>query len=163
MKVLGVLGLSAALLSGAPAPAQDAAKAQAAPAATSLAMVIPALNVSDVAASSRFYVDALGMKLLAQRHNETFLSLGPDAKQPVVMLMRDPELKQNPVITQGTGFNRLVLRVAGLTEIVARLKAGGYKVSDIRDVSMGYRMAMATDPDGYRLELVEAGARPEKK
>jgi hypothetical protein len=48
-----------------------------------------------------------------------------------------------------------VLRLAHLTALEARLRAAGIKTTPISDVAMGYRMMLATDPDGYKYELVE--------
>ena len=56
---------------------------------------------------------------------------------------------------QSNGFDRVVMRVNDLGGLALRLRRLGYTITDVRDVAMGYRMAVATDPDGYKLELVE--------
>ena len=147
------------LIAAAPAFAAD----EVPPPAAAVALLGPASNVSDLAAAQRFYVEGLGMKQLMQmgqpRRYETMLGFAADPRQPGLILMSDKTATKRIAKTHGTGFDRLVFRIADLPGVAARLKSMGYQVSAVREVAMGYRMAMATDPDGYRLELVETMAK----
>ena len=53
--------------------------------------------------------------------------------------------------------------MTGLPGVVARLRAAGYIASDVRGGGVsGFRVAVATDPDGYKLEPVEQLVPKEK-
>ena len=147
---------SAALADDAPPPPQT-------PSQTPMAALIgPALNVTDPDRSIAFYRDGLGMNLAMTLETgsatEYMLAFGTDPRQPGIILQR--ENGSSAPLTQGTAFNRIVVRTTDLDAIAARLDAAGYAHTPIRDVAHGYRMMMATDPDGYRLELVQSAARP---
>lgn len=136
-----------------------AAAAPALAEAPTASLIGPALNVSNVERALKFYVDGLGMKVglemgPANRH-ETILTFGGDPRQPGIILLSDRTAKSPPAIAQSNGYDRTVLRMADLSATAARLRAAGFTPSAIRDVAMGYRMMMVTDPDGYEYELVE--------
>lgn len=148
-----LVGTSPALAQQAPAPADGRA----------VALLGPALNVADIAAMKRFYVDGMGMKVMMemgkpQRH-ETMLGYEGNATAPGLILMSDQTVAKGEAKTHGTAFDRLVMRVANLPAVLARLHTMGYTTGELREASMGYRMAMATDPEGNRLELVESGVK----
>lgn len=154
-----LLGLAAAALVPVPASAEPAPAAQ-----VSGSVVGPALFVSDIARSLRFYVDGLGMKVGMEmgppaRH-ETILTFGGDPRSAGIILLSDQTAATPPMIEQARGYDRTVLRIADLAAVQARLRAEGFQTSEIRDVAMGYRMMLATDADGYRLELVESRPQP---
>jgi catechol 2,3-dioxygenase-like lactoylglutathione lyase family enzyme len=149
--------IAAAALAGLALPA--AAEAPAASAVPSASLIGPALHVGSVPRSLKFYVDGLGMKVgmemgPPQRH-ETILTFGGDPRQPGIILLSDTTAATPPVIAQSNGFDRVVLRMPDLNATVLRLRAAGFAPGEIHDVAMGYRMMLATDPDGYKYELVE--------
>ncbi|MDE2597429.1 MAG: VOC family protein [Sphingomonadales bacterium] len=127
------------------------------------AVIGPALNVGDIARSRHFYVDGLGMKVNmtmgAPTRQETMLGFDADPRRPGIILLADTTAKSPRTIAQSNGFDRLVMRMADLDATATRLRAAGFTPSPIRDVAMGYRMMIVTDPDGYRLELVESRTR----
>ena len=61
----------------------------------------------------------------------------------------------------GTGYNHIAVRVAGLDAILAVLAEQGIEPErppyQIREG--GSRICFLRDPDGYRIELIERGAR----
>lgn len=148
------LGL-AALAAASPSFAEDGPTAPAA-----VALLGPALNVSQLDREVMFYVEGLGMKVLMQmgqaKRHETMLGFANDPRQPGLILMSDSTASNLPPRTMGNGFDRLVMRIANLPQLVAKLRGMGYTISDVRNVTMGYSMAFATDPEGYKLELVES-------
>jgi catechol 2,3-dioxygenase-like lactoylglutathione lyase family enzyme len=157
-----LLALTAFLLAGAAVPLAAEAPAPPPP-ATGASLIGPALNVGSVARAIKFYVDGLGMTVglemgPPQRH-ETILTFGGDPRQPGIILLSDRTAKAPPVIAQSNGFDRVVLRMPDLAATAARLRAAGFAPSEIRDVAMGYRMMLVTDPDGYKYELVEIRPR----
>ncbi|MEO7247655.1 MAG: VOC family protein [Novosphingobium sp.] len=138
-----------------PLVAEDKAPAPAA----AVALLGPALHVGNIDKELKFYIDGLGMKLLMQmgppQRHETMLGFGGTMGQPAIILLSDSTGTAPPIPVMGNKFDRLVLRVSRLSEVIARLRALGYTATDVRSVAMGYSMASATDPDGYKLELVE--------
>ncbi|MEJ5978204.1 VOC family protein [Novosphingobium sp. PS1R-30] len=131
--------------------------------AASGSLIGPALHVSDVARALKFYVDGLGMKVGLEmgpstRH-ETILTFGGDPRQPGIILLSDKTAKAPPQILQSNGYDRTVLRIEDLAATAERLRAAGFVPGEIRDAAMGYRIMMATDPDGYRYELVQMAQR----
>ena len=128
------------------------------PAPPAGALIGPALNVSDVDRSLHFYVDGLGMRLATRRPGpqriETILMFGGPAGGSL-LLMSDAK-GAHPAIAQSNGFDRLVIRLTDLDATAARLKAAGFATEAVHELMNGsVRVMRATDPDGYRLELVE--------
>jgi catechol 2,3-dioxygenase-like lactoylglutathione lyase family enzyme len=162
-RIIGLVG--SALLAAAAMPAfAEAPAGTATSAALTGALIGPALHVGNVERSLKFYVDGLGMKVGMQmgppQRHETILTFGGDPTSAGIILLSDTTAATPPVIAQSNGFDRVVLRMADLTATAARLRAAGFAPGEIHDVAMGYRMMLATDPDGYRYELVES--RPRK-
>lgn len=157
--------LAAALLCTAIPVAAQTAEPQAEPAA--IALLGPALNVANRDRAVEFYTKGLGMAVQMEMgpatHRETMLGFAGFPGQPAIILLSDQTAKTAPAYTQGTAFNRLVMRVRDIDGVVARLRSLGHKASDVKNVAQGYRMAMTTDPDNYKLELVEAPPRKETK
>ncbi|MEO6092070.1 MAG: VOC family protein [Novosphingobium sp.] len=153
------------MAAAAPVAAQPAAPAPSAAVPSQSGLMGPVLYVSDVAKSVGFY-EALGMKVAMRmgppQHLETMLAFDGDPLGSGLILLSDGTATVPARIEHGHGYERTVMRIARLAEISARLQAAGFTVSPIRDVAMGYRMMLATDPDGYKLELVERGAHPGK-
>ena len=157
----GLFAAALALVAGYPATAladETAPLPAQAPAAT--AIIGTALNVIDLDKEMRFYIDGLGMKLLMQmgpdNHRETMLGFAHGLQQPGIILMSDSTASAPHAHAMGDAFSRLVIRIANLPAMADRLRGKGYTVTAVRDVAKGYRMAMATDPEGFRLELVES-------
>lgn len=144
---------AAALLLASPALAETPGPAPAG------SIIGPALHVSSVEAALRFYVDGLGMTVILTmgppERRETILGFSRDPSQPGIILLTDTSGARPQPIGHTFGYDRLVLRITDLDATAARLKASGFTSEPIRDVAMGYRMMMAIDADGYKLELVE--------
>jgi len=153
--------LAAGLLACAavPAHAEQAAPAPPAPApaAPALSLVGAVLHVTDVERELAFYRDLLGMKLAMTLESgagtEYMLRLGDDPAAAGIILQRP---KDRATLEHGNAFSRLVLRVADIDALAARLDAAGHAHAPVRDVAHGYRMMMLDDPQGYRLELVQS-------
>lgn len=160
MRMLGLIG--AALLASAAVPAVAETPA-AAPAAPVGSLIGPALHVGNVARSLKFYVDGLGLKVGMQmgppQRHETILTMGGNPTDPGIILLSDETATTPPVIAQSNGYDRTVLRMPDLAATAARLRAAGFTPGEIHDVAMGYRMMLATDPDGYKYELVQTPPR----
>jgi catechol 2,3-dioxygenase-like lactoylglutathione lyase family enzyme len=128
------------------------------------AIVAPGYHVTDVQKSLKFYRDMLGMQERMQYgpadRPDVVIGFGPDRMQAGIMLLSDRAGPSPRKIEHGHGYSRLAIRLADLSGVHRRLRAAGYVVSDIRVVHDVFLMAMATDPDGYQVELL--GPRPKE-
>jgi catechol 2,3-dioxygenase-like lactoylglutathione lyase family enzyme len=160
MRATNLLFIASVMLA-APVPAQVPSAPPSGEPVSSL--IGPALFVSDIARSVRFY-EALGfrvgMQMGSPERHETILSFGGDPRSPGMILLSDMTAKAPVVIEHGHGYDRTILRIGNLTATAARLQQAGFATTPIRDVAMGYRMMVASDPDGYKLEMVETRPRP---
>jgi len=114
------------------------------------------LRVSDLERSLAFYT-GLGYEVLGQVPETAFGSL------TMLKLPRDEfvtlELVHSPdagAVEPG-GFNHLVVQVESMHDAVADLAAAGIEVESPSspDDSEEFWTAWLTDPDGYRIELVQ--------
>lgn len=137
------------------------ASPEAAESTCTVSLLAPAVNVADPVKEIAFYRDALGMTLamtLPGGHGtEYMMGFSGAGGQSGLILQHDPAAVF-PLI-RGTAFNRLVLRVSDLDALAARLDRLGLRHGPIRDVGKGYRMMLASDPEGTQLELVQRAAR----
>jgi catechol 2,3-dioxygenase-like lactoylglutathione lyase family enzyme len=160
MKHLFPAAFALALLPAAIAQAQPAA-----PAHIQEGMVGPAIYVTDPARSLKFYVDALGLKQRMRfgpaDRPDTVVGFGSDPTEAGIMLITD---KQGPVraVQHGHGFDRIALRLPGLSAVNARLRAAGFQPGEIMTVHGAVSMMMVTDPDGYRIELIDSQPPPKQ-
>jgi catechol 2,3-dioxygenase-like lactoylglutathione lyase family enzyme len=144
-------------VSASPALAEPAKPA--APAAALEGMVGPALYVTDPARSLKFYVEGLGMRLRMRfgppERPDMVVGFGANPADAGIMLITD---KQGPIqpVQHVHGFDRIALRLPDLVAVSARLRAAGFAAGEIRTVHGSIRMMMVTDPDGYRIELIDS-------
>ena len=160
---LALLVLAAAL--AAPAlPATPATPAPVTPPApTTLAQaasfVGTALNVVDLDREIAFYTQALGLKVAATlpagTRTETILQFPGNPGQASLLLMHDTTPTAPKSLTHGDGFSRLVIRVVDIASLTVRLTQLGYPHGEVRSGGQGYLVMMMTDPEGFRLELVQ--------
>jgi glyoxylase I family protein len=102
------------------------------------------INVDDVAAALRFYVDGLGLRVRSDRPGFNFDGAWLDAGDRQVHLI-EAEVPENL-------GQHLALLVDDLDDIVGTLRRQGYDVSE--PVSVGEdRQAFVSDPCGNGVEL----------
>jgi catechol 2,3-dioxygenase-like lactoylglutathione lyase family enzyme len=122
-------------------------------------MIGPALYVSDINRSLKFYTDGLGMQVRMKfgpaDRPDVVIGYGTDPTQPGLMLLSDRSGAAPRKIEQVHGFDRIAFRMTDLETLAAKLRATGFSPSDIRVVHENYRMMMVSDPDGYRFELID--------
>ena len=127
-------------------------------------MVGPALYVSDHERSLKFYTEGLGMTLRMRfgpkDKPDMVVGFGANPLDAGIMLLTDKEAPAPRAITHGHGFDRIALRVADLRTINARLQAAGFAPSEIQVVHGAIQMMIVTDPDGYRIELIDSKPAP---
>lgn len=111
------------------------------------------LRVTDLERSLAFYT-ALGYAELGRVPETPFGSLTmlklPDDPFVALELVHDPERPVDVVV----GFNHLVVQVNSLDAVIADLAGKGIE-AEAPSGPDGIRTAWLTDPDGYRVELVQ--------
>ncbi|WP_284078906.1 SMU1112c/YaeR family gloxylase I-like metalloprotein [Herbaspirillum aquaticum] len=118
-----------------------------------------AIICSDYAVSKTFYVDLLGLRVIAEHYREARdswkLDLGlPDGTQ--VELFSFPSPPARPSRPEACGLRHLSFAVADVAACKAELEAKGVAVEEIRvDEYTGRRFTFFADPDGLPLELYE--------
>jgi lactoylglutathione lyase len=121
------------------------------------------LRVGDLQRSIDFYTQVLGMKLLRQRDNEEYkyslAFLGFEANPTQAEL----ELTYNWGQTEyelGTAYGHIAIGVEDCYAACDRIKAAGGQVTrEAGPVKGGTTViAFVTDPDGYKIELIQRDA-----
>jgi lactoylglutathione lyase len=114
------------------------------------------VRVTDLPASLRFYVDALGLEVLRQYDNPggrftlVYLAAPGDSEAQVELTYNwDPE-----VYTGGRNFGHLAYAVENIYATCERLQQHGVTIS--RPPRDG-RMAFVRSPDNISIELLQAG------
>ncbi len=122
------------------------------------------IRVGDLDRSIRFYTDVLGMQLL-RRHDYpdgkftlAFVGYGPESEQAVIELTYNYGVDKYEL---GTGFGHIALEVEDAYRACEEIKKrGGKVVREAGPMKHGTTViAFAEDPDGYRIELIQAGSR----
>jgi lactoylglutathione lyase len=120
------------------------------------------LRVNDLEESKRFYVEALGMKVLREREYPDgkftlcFLGYGSEDDTAVI------ELTYNwgrSSYTLGDAYGHIAIGTTGIRAACDRVRAAGGKVTR-EPGPMKYSstvMAFVEDPNGYKVELIERG------
>jgi lactoylglutathione lyase len=121
------------------------------------------LRVGDLQRSIDFYTRLLGMKLLRtterpeQKYSLAFVGYGTNPEHAEI------ELTYNHGVSSyapGTAFGHLALGVPDVAAACEKIRAGGGTISrEAGPVKGGTTViAFVTDPDGYKIELIEQGS-----
>jgi glyoxylase I family protein len=119
-----------------------------------------AIICSDYNRAKAFYVDTLGLKVIAENYRaardswKLDLAL-PDGSQ--IELFSFPGAPPRPSYPEAQGLRHLAFAVADVAAAKARLESAGVTVEAIRvDEFTQRRFTFFADPDGLPLELYEA-------
>ena len=61
--------------------------------------------------------------------------------------------------THGTGYSHIAFSVNNLEELMARIKSLGYETTPLKQMGAGASFCFVSDPDGYKIELIQRGGR----
>ncbi len=120
-----------------------------------------AVIASDYARSKHFYVEVLGLRVLAENYRSARdswkLDLAlPDSSQ--IELFSFPNPPPRPSRPEACGLRHLCFAVADVELAKQQLEAQGLAVEAVRvDEYTGKRFTFFADPDGLPLEIYEAG------
>lgn len=123
-----------------------------------------AIICSDYQRSKRFYVDVLGLTVVAEHYREARRSHKLDLALPSgeqLELFSFPESPSRLSYPEACGLRHLAFAVADLGKCKAVLESRGVVVEPIRvDPHTQRRFTFFADPDGLPLELYESDPRP---
>jgi glyoxylase I family protein len=119
-----------------------------------------AIICSNYPASKAFYVDLLGLRIVAENYRAERQSYKLDLALPdgaQIELFSFPDAPSRPSRPEAQGLRHLAFNVTDVAVSAARLTALGVAVEPIRiDAYTGRRYTFFADPDGLPLELYEA-------
>ena len=121
------------------------------------------IRVADDAVSAKFYADAFDLTIADQLDFEnfrlTYLS-NPNSDFELELTLNK---SQDEPYELGTGYGHLAVSVDDLEASHAKYTALGITVGDIVAFAPGgeliARFCFVTDPDGYKIEVIERGGR----
>lgn len=161
MKFWGILvaaGLLAVAHPGAAQAQPAGAPAIDIPAAKSAMIMSAAFHVSDLDRAIGFYTKALGVRVGGRIEH-------PDVSEIVLMfpgsatslLLIAPKTK--PAADASQRLGRIIVLVPDLRATQAQLEAAGYRLKSPITEQKGFKLsvAVAVDPDGNELELIQRG------
>lgn len=122
------------------------------------------LRVGDLQRSIDFYTTMLGMTLLRttdrpeQKYSLAFVGYGSNPEHAEIELTYNYGVDHYDL---GSAFGHIAIAVADAAATCARVKAaGGMVTREAGPVKGGSTViAFVQDPDGYKIELIERGAR----
>jgi len=116
------------------------------PNAEGLSMGLVLLNVSDVAAHKKFWMDEFDAKPVKVGQLE-------GATIPGFVILFRQQQRTGP--SEGTTINHMGLKLKKLSDFTARFDRDGYKYDPPRVGRENSPQTYVTGPDGFRMELVE--------
>ncbi|EAP4930625.1 lactoylglutathione lyase [Salmonella enterica] len=119
------------------------------------------LRVGDLQRSIAFYTNVLGMKLLRTSENPeykyslAFVGYGPETEEAVIELTYNWGVESYDM---GNAYGHIALNVDNAAEACERIRQNGGNVTrEAGPVKGGSTIiAFVEDPDGYKIELIEA-------
>jgi glyoxylase I family protein len=119
-----------------------------------------AIICSDYAVSKYFYVEVLGLKVIAENYRESRQSFKLDLALPdggQIELFSFASAPVRPSYPEARGLRHLAFEVGDVAAAKEHLEQRGVGVEDIRmDEHTNKRFVFFADPDGLPLELYEA-------
>jgi len=120
------------------------------------------LRVGDLQRSIDFYTRVMGMQLLRttrrpdQQYDLAFVGYGHNPEHAEIELTYNYGVDHYEL---GTAYGHIALEVPDAAAACERIRAGGGKVTrEAGPVKGGTTViAFVTDPDGYKIELIERG------
>jgi catechol 2,3-dioxygenase-like lactoylglutathione lyase family enzyme len=157
-----LLSMTACACSLAAEPATDnKTSRQAAPAGPWPSVMSTGMRSSNLEGSIRFYTEGLGMivvtKLVSGSVTEVILGFQGKSDQPGLIVFQTKGADESLPVEHGNADTKVVLGVADIAAVAARLTSAGYPVGDIHQNGL-YKTLIAHDPDGYKYEIVEMPA-----
>jgi lactoylglutathione lyase len=124
------------------------------------------LRVGDLQRSIAFYTDVLGMKLLRtterpeQKYSLAFVGYGTNPEHAELELTYNHGVESYEL---GSAYGHIAIAVPDAHAACERIrKSGGNVTREAGPVKGGSTViAFVTDPDGYKIELIQRSTEPE--
>ena len=120
-----------------------------------------AIICSDYAVSKAFYVELLGLQVIAENYRAARASYKLDLALPdggQIELFSFPDAPLRPSRPEAQGLRHLAFNVDSVEDTVAYLQSKGVEVEPIRvDEYTQRKFTFFSDPDGLPLEIYQAG------
>ncbi|HEY8576104.1 MAG TPA: VOC family protein [Devosia sp.] len=121
------------------------------------------IRVLDEARSVRFYEQAFGLRVVDRLDFETFTLIYMAAEESDFELELTINKGRTEPYQLGDGYGHLAVVVDDVEAEHARFSAEGLSVGKLVDFKNGdapvARFFFATDPDGYKIEVIQKGGR----
>lgn len=118
------------------------------------------LRVTDLDKSIQYYTEALGMKLIRKRDNETgrytlaFLGYAEDTESVLIELTYNWDPKE---YSKGNGYAQIAISTTDVYKTQEQIKAAGGKITKEAGPlpGLGTKILATTDPDGWKYVFVD--------
>lgn len=118
-----------------------------------------AIITSDYARAKAFYVEILGLAIIAENYREERASYKLDLRLPdgsQLEVFSFPDRPERPSYPEAKGLRHLAFSVESVEKYAQYLLSKNIEVEDIRvDEYTGKKFTFFSDPDGLPLELYE--------
>ncbi len=119
--------------------------------------ILTAIRVSDLERSRRFYAGVGFLEIGSVDTGDAFrvmLNLPGDGDEVTLELVSEPSIGRLEV---GNGFSHIAVQVDDLDALIASLAKADIEVDEpeLPGGPEGPKISFLTDPDGYRIELVQ--------
>ena len=121
------------------------------------------IRILDEARSLAFYETAFGLKVVERAEFDAFVLIYlRDAEQAFELELTVIKDRKEPW-AHGESYGHMAVTVDDLDAEHARLTAAGVQLKPIRELMLGDRLfaryCFVTDPDGYKIEVLERSGR----
>lgn len=121
--------------------------------------IAPGLTVNDMAASLRFYTEALGFEVLSRDEQEGTLRFAMLKSGNSELGLGQDDFAKGRDRAKGVGLRFWIETTQDLEALAAQIKAAGFALdSDVEKLPWGPRGFAVTDPDGFKLTIFEPQA-----
>lgn len=150
---------AAAAVTGLNAAAQPVAGSPPAPMQLQSSIMGPAIHVSDMEKSLAFYRDILGMQVRMafgpKGKQDVIIGFGPDTTKPSLLLLGEKGATPRKV-EHSYSLDRILLVIENTAALAVKLREAGFQAPDPKLAHGTSMILFTTDPDGYRLEIIDA-------
>ncbi|CAN7582098.1 VOC family protein [Phenylobacterium sp. LjRoot219] len=155
---LAVAAIAAGMAAGTAQAQPAGAPAINMPVAKGATIMSAAFHVSDLDRAVDFYTKGLGVKVGGRIEHPTLseiVLMFPGSSTSLLLI----QPKTRPAAAEGRRLGRIIVLVPDLRATQAKLEAAGYRlqspITEQKDFKLS--VAVAVDPDGNELELIQGG------
>jgi catechol 2,3-dioxygenase-like lactoylglutathione lyase family enzyme len=155
-------GAMISLLAATTPAAQTAPSSAGAPvgAVTTGRIIGPALRSTDLARSTRFYQDGLGLSFAGRLDlpnvTELMFAFGSSRQPPVLIVFKGKDSASASPMAAPNAYGRTVLEVGDAQHVYDRLQTAGFQPDALHvNSTTGFKGFSVKDPDGHSFEVTQ--------